>query len=43
MQQQAVNDMPNFPGTPTFTINGEMVENAGTWQLLEPKIQAALS
>lgn len=42
MQQQAVKDLPNFPGTPTFTINGEMVENAGTWALLEPKIQAAL-
>jgi protein-disulfide isomerase len=43
MQQQAVKELPNFPGTPTFTINGEMVENAGTWALLEPKIQDALS
>jgi protein-disulfide isomerase len=29
-------------GTPTFFINGEQVENAGTWEALEPKIREAL-
>jgi protein-disulfide isomerase len=42
MQQKAISDIPNFPGTPTFTINGEVAENAGTWAALEPKIREAL-
>ena len=42
MQQKAVTDVPNFPGTPTFTINGKLAENAGTWEALDPQIQAAL-
>ena len=33
----------NIPGTPSFLINGELVEQAGSWELLEPKIQAALA
>ena len=43
MAQKATTDYPEFPGTPTFIINGEMAENAGTWAALEPKIQAALN
>lgn len=31
------------PGTPSFVINGELVENASTWELLEPKIREALA
>ncbi len=42
MNSDATTEMPNFPGTPTFTINGEMVENAAGWSLLEPKIREAL-
>jgi protein-disulfide isomerase len=42
MTSDATSDIPNFPGTPTFTINGELVENAAVWPLLEPKIRAAL-
>jgi protein-disulfide isomerase len=42
MTQKATEDHPRFSGTPTFVINGEMVENAGTWEALEPKIQEAL-
>ncbi len=42
MQQKALADIPTFPGTPTFTINGEVAENAGTWAALEPKIREAL-
>ena len=32
----------NLAGTPTFLINGEVVENVAAWQLLEPAIKAAL-
>jgi protein-disulfide isomerase len=42
MTQKATTDLPNMPGTPTFVINGDMVESAGTWEALEPQIQAAL-
>jgi protein-disulfide isomerase len=42
MTSDATTDIPNFPGTPTFTINGELVENAAVWKLLEPKLRAAL-
>ena len=33
----------NIPGTPTFLINGEVVEQTATWELLEPKIKEALN
>jgi protein-disulfide isomerase len=33
----------NIPGTPTFLINGEVVEQTATWELLEPKIKEALA
>ena len=42
MTGDATNQYPNFAGTPTFVINGKMVENAATWALLEPKLKAAL-
>ncbi len=42
MNSDATTAIPNFPGTPTFTINGKLVENAAVWKLLEPKIRAAL-
>ena len=42
MTSDATTEMPNFPGTPTFTINGQMVEKAATWKLLEPKLREAL-
>jgi len=35
------NKIPNFPGTPTFLLNGTMLQNAGTWQGLEPQLKAA--
>jgi protein-disulfide isomerase len=31
-----------LPGTPTFLINGEMVENAASWAALEPKLKEAI-
>jgi len=42
MTSDATSEIPNFPGTPTFTINGELVENAAAWKLLEPKLRDAL-
>jgi protein-disulfide isomerase len=32
----------DLPGTPTFIINGKMVENAATWDVLQPKLKEAL-
>lgn len=32
----------NIAGTPSFVINGKVVENAATWAALEPKLKAAL-
>jgi protein-disulfide isomerase len=42
MTGDATSQYPNFPGTPTFVINGKMVENTATWELLEPKLKEAL-
>ena len=42
MAGDATSELPNFPGTPTFTINGKMVEDGGTWAQLEPKLREAL-
>jgi protein-disulfide isomerase len=33
----------SIPGTPTFLINGAVVEKTATWELLEPKIKEALA
>lgn len=33
----------NVPGTPTFLINGAIVEKTATWDALEPKIKEALA
>jgi protein-disulfide isomerase len=33
----------NVPGTPTFLINGAIVEQTATWDALEPKIKEALA
>jgi len=33
----------SVPGTPTFLINGAIVESTATWELLEPKIKEALA
>ncbi|HEX6218545.1 MAG TPA: thioredoxin domain-containing protein [Sphingomicrobium sp.] len=41
MQSDAVSNY-NVPGTPAFLINGTMVENATSWESLEPKIREAL-
>jgi protein-disulfide isomerase len=42
MTGDVTNELPNFPGTPTFLINGKMVENTATWALLEPELKKAI-
>lgn len=32
----------NVPGTPSFLINGELLENASSWEALEPRIREAI-
>ena len=42
MNGDATTQYPNFPGTPSFVINGELAEQTATWAALEPKLKAAL-
>ena len=42
MNSDATNSYPDMPGTPTFVINGKMVDQAATWEALEPKIREAI-
>ena len=42
MNKAATDQYPDFPGTPTFIVNGKMLEQAGTWGALEPRLRAAL-
>lgn len=42
MTSDATSEYPEFPGTPTFVINGKMVEKAAAWEQLEPKLRDAL-
>lgn len=42
MNSDTTSQYPDFRGTPSFVLNGELLENASTWQTLEPQIQAAL-
>jgi protein-disulfide isomerase len=42
MTGDATDQHPDFKGTPTFLINGAMVQDAFTWERLEPPLKAAL-
>ncbi|HET9813802.1 MAG TPA: thioredoxin domain-containing protein [Sphingomicrobium sp.] len=42
MNSDATEQFPDFAGTPTFVINGKMVEKTATWELLEPQLRTAL-
>lgn len=35
------NEELNLPGTPAFLINGQLLTNAGTWELLEQQLKGA--
>lgn len=42
MTSDATTQFPDFQGTPTFIINGKMVEKTATWKDLEPALRKAL-
>src|SRR6476659_3497959 len=41
MTSDASTKYPDFPGTPTFVINDQMVKDTATWEDLEPKLKDA--
>ena len=42
MNSAATTKYPKFAGTPTFIMNGELVEATANWETLEPKLKAAV-
>jgi protein-disulfide isomerase len=42
MTSDATSQYPDFPGTPTFIVNGKMLEKTATWEALEPQLKDAL-
>jgi len=42
MTSDATTQYPDFPGTPTFILNGKMLEKTATWEDLEPKLRDAI-
>jgi protein-disulfide isomerase len=42
MNGDATTQFPQFQGTPTFVINGKMLEQTATWEKLEPQLRDAL-
>ena len=42
MTAQATTDFPEFKGTPSFVINGKMLDDTATWDALEPQLRNAL-
>ena len=36
------NQFPDFPGTPTFVINGQMLKETASWEKLQPQLDEAL-
>ena len=42
MTSDATTQFPDFQGTPTFVINGKMLEQTATWDKLEPQLKSAV-
>jgi protein-disulfide isomerase len=42
MTSDATAQYPDFAGTPTFIINGKMLEKTATWDVLEPQLRSAV-
>src|SRR3954469_24043417 len=42
MTSDATTAYPDFPGTPTFILNGSMLDKTATWDKLEPQLRSAL-
>ncbi len=39
--QKYANETVQIPGTPAFLLNGQLLQNAGTWPTLEPQLKNA--
>ena len=39
--QKYANETVQIPGTPAFLLNGQLLQNAGTWPTLEPQLKKA--
>ena len=42
MSSDATSQYPEFPGTPSFVLNGKLLERTAAWDTLEPQIKSAL-
>ena len=42
MASDATTQYPDFEGTPTFVINGKLLDKTATWDALEPQLKTAL-
>ena len=42
MNSDITGEYPNMAGTPSFVLNGELLERTASWAQLEPRIQQAL-
>jgi len=42
MTTDATTEYPAFRGTPSFTINGKLLEDTANWETLEPKLREAI-
>jgi protein-disulfide isomerase len=42
MTSDATAQYPDFPGTPTFILNGTMLKDTASWDALEPQLKTAL-
>jgi len=42
MTSDVMTEHPEFPGTPSFVINGELAEKTASWKDLEPALRKAL-
>jgi protein-disulfide isomerase len=42
MRGKATQVYPDFHGTPSFVLNGKILENTATWDALEPRLRRAL-
>jgi protein-disulfide isomerase len=42
MNSDATTQFPDFQGTPTFILNGKMLDKTATWEALEPQLRKAV-
>jgi protein-disulfide isomerase len=42
VSSDVTNQFPSFEGTPSFVINGTMLDKTATWEKLQPQLDAAL-